>query len=98
MAWYGVVLYGNGIFIPYSEGNEKGATSFVATRAVKADSPEEAESKVKHAVEVGWAEPRFAPWNTKASPQLKTLEVKKISWWFAWRLRRRGALYVFGNQ
>ena len=93
MSWYCVILEGTGIAIPYGEGRT--SNRFIATRAVKSASPDEAVAKAKQLVATGWTEPRFAPWNAKASPELSAKDVRSISWWEAWKLRKKARFYLF---
>jgi hypothetical protein len=71
-------------------GDEKPAIGFYTTRAIKADSAEEAVTKAKAQVADLWATSEYATRNKGALPILETEAVEEISYLEARRMPTKG--------
>ena len=93
MAYFSVVLHGEGLSVPSAEPDTE-IIGFYAARWVKADTAEEAEKAASTLVMTDWTDGEYAVLNSGDPPQLTIDTVTKVSLFrFIWR--QPGAGHTF---
>jgi hypothetical protein len=83
------MLHGTGILL-HAEDDSPPAIGFYTSRAVKAESAEEAVEKAKRSVLAVWASDRYITANKGGMPVLTTENVARISFWQSLKIPNKG--------
>ena len=88
------MLHGTGILF-HTEDDSPPAIGFYTSRAIKAESAEEAVEKARRSVFEVWASDEYTSANKGNAPVLTTEQVARISFWQSLKIPNKGhSFYV----